>query len=510
MAFAYFAVNPDYKKVGHDTGFYGLFDGKENVSIYKSKHLSNGFPIDAVKSEFAVTKTEKTKQVSYHMTAKKVYAVAKACVEAGLFKFPLNEYEFLDQNDAFTLLIKDESLMHVNKALKLGLTKIDSLSAVDVFSVKKTSKQKIINEFKKAFGSDTKIVENAILANGNDYTAITSKYMDSGELLPISLKLPNTLVRPPNVKRIQLSKTGLVKMDPFVKMVSIILDEPSKTKEIIDKVVEIEFEKFRTHEVLNWVFPVFFRYENLIDPETKKPIEKYSLRFNLFAQGHGAGWNGQFDVSTNIHKDTQWVGGVSTGTFEQYANHYPEYKGVMRDLVALRAKAFDDVTRNMDDGTNSGSKKDPSLKHKAETDLKKNMILNTSQELKNLVAFFGDPKDNKEPKKLSPLHQYKLAVIRSINKNSKDYSGDIEKQQELIDAHFVHAQISYFMMQSETNLYFKQRLFFTIFGLITKMSHRIVDIDDYKGMRNAIQSEILKDGKKALLEFSTPPHYLIS
>jgi len=62
-------------------------------------------------------------------------------------------------------------------------------------------------------------------------------------------------------------------IDPFIKFLAAILDEPTKAKQMIDKVIEIDFDKFVTHELLNWVFPVNFNYNKLIDPVTKKPLE---------------------------------------------------------------------------------------------------------------------------------------------------------------------------------------------------------------------------------------------
>jgi len=59
LAFAYFAEHPKYEKpVGnkdteHAIRFYTLVSGRENVTNYKKKYLSNTFPIDKVKKEFA-------------------------------------------------------------------------------------------------------------------------------------------------------------------------------------------------------------------------------------------------------------------------------------------------------------------------------------------------------------------------------------------------------------------------------------------------------------------------
>lgn len=505
LAYAYFAIHPDYSKPDHAVGFYGLFSGKENMSIYKSKYLSDGFPIDKIKSEFAVTKTAKTQQLAYHATAKKVYAVAKASVEKGVFKYPLSDYQFLDQSDPFMMLVKDQSLIKIASAFELGINKqISSLSSIDLYAVKTSEKQKIIQRYKKLFSDEKTIIENAILDNGQDYFSVTKEYMDAGYLIPLSLKLPNNITSKPSVKRVQTTPDG-VDIDPFMKVMALILENPSKTKDIINEVFEFDTKGVETHRLLNWVFPVIFNYDKLIDPKTNKPVESFKLKFNLFAQGHGAGWNGQFDVSTKKFKDTQWVGGVSSKTFEFYAKHYPEYDQVLNDLVKVRVEAFDEICARI-----TVDKDMTDLKNKTSAVMKKHKIVNLDTELKVLNEFFMYDKKEAPGSELSFLHQFKLLVIRKINGHTEDYKGTIAAQQKLIDAHFIHAQLSMFLMRPKYELFFKQKMFFTIFGLVTKMTHTIVDINDYKGMRNAIQKEILHEGKTKLMEFMTAPHYLIS
>jgi len=505
LAYAYFAIHPNYKDPEHAIGFYGLFSGKENISIYKSKYLSDGFPIDKIKSEFAVTKTAKTQQLAYHPTAKKVYAVAKASVEKGIFKYPLSDYQFLDQSDPFMILVKDTSLINVAAAFELGINKqISSLSSIDLYAVKTSEKQKIVQRFKKLFGDKQTIIDNAILGNGQDYFSVTQEYMDAGILLPLSLKLPNNITSKPSVKRIQTTPEG-VEVEPFMKVMSLILSNPTKTKEIINDVFEFDSKGVETHRLLNWVFPVIFNYDQLIDPATKKPVEDFKLKFNLFAQGHGAGWNGQFDVSTKKYKDTQWVGGVSSKTFEVYAKHYPEYDQVINDLIKVRVEAFNEVCEKF-----NVDKDMTDAKNKAADVMRKHKIVNLDTELKVLHDFFLYDKKAEPGKEQSFLHQFKLAVIRKINGSNEPYKGSIKDQQKLIDAHFIHAQLSMFLMRPKYELFFKQKMFFTIFGLITKMTHTIIDINDYKGMRNAIQKEIIHEGKAKLIEFTTAPHYLIS
>lgn len=512
LAFAYFAEHPNYKERDHDINFFTLFSGKENVSKYKAQYLSKQFPIDAVKQEFVVTKTA-TGKTSYNETTKKVYNVAKTCIEKKMFKNQLKDYEFLDQNDPFVLFIKDKCLTNIKEAFGLSY-KIDSLSAIDVFFVKKTAKAKILKEFTSLFTDHETILTNAVWGTKNDYTSVTEKYMDSGELFPVSLKLPETINGNIHVKRVQLhAGQGEIEVDPYIKFLAAILHEPSRTKEYIEKIIEIHYDKFSTHELLNWVFPVTFNYKSVLDPKTKQPLADYNLNFNLFAQGYGAGWNGQFDASTRAHQATQWVGGVSSTTFTEFAEHYPEYRRVISEMIRLRTDVFDEMCKDLDDKHQKITDLFLPQRQAARNELNQHKILIPSTQ-KKMLAFFDAVQEKIAPgdDKLSLSTEYKLRVINEVRKYKKDYTGNIEKQEKVIGAHFVHAQLSYFLLSGgpKMHTYFKQRLFMTVFGLITKKSHIIIDDNDYPEMRNIIQKEIFKETGKFKAEFSTAPHYLIS
>ncbi len=524
LAFAYFAENPTFdepkgnKDSDHAIGFYTLFSGTVNVSNYKKKYLSDKFPLDAVKREFAVTKTA-TGKPSYHTTAKKVYNVAKACVKAKIFKYPLNDYEFLDQNDPFVLFVKDKCLDNIKKAFHLNF-KVDAISSVDVFFVKKTEKKKILDEFKKYFTDTDTILKNTMWnqSGANDYSSVVGKFMKEGTLMPISLKLPNNVTSTPKIKRVSFDPKddSMGEIDPFIKFLAAILDEPTKTKQMIDKVIEIDFDKFVTHELLNWVFPVNFNYHKLIDPATKKPLEDYHLRFNLFAQGYGAGWNGQFDVSTKMHKDTQWVGGTSIKTFEEFARSYPDYKKNERQLTDQRIDHFKKFCARLKEKNYVAYDKVESLYPAALKEISKNQIVYGKTNTKNTREFFDmyDVHTNRKGINDDPTFTlYQNEFINIIRGYEKKYSGARDTKAKIIDAHYAHAQISYFLTEGGKNfqVYFKQKLFMTVYGLITKTSHRTFELDDYAAMRNAIVKYIQKDGAKEIInELSTPPHYIIS
>ncbi len=519
LAFAYFAENPKYEKaVGkkeseHALNFYRLFSGKENVSNYKKKYLSNQFPIDKVKQEFKVTFTQSTKQESYHETAKKVYNVARECIEKGMFKYPLNQYEFLDQNDPFVLLIKDKCLDNIKKAFRLPY-KIDALSAVDVFFVRSAKKKQIEADFKKYVFDTETIIHNTIAGEQglNSYSNLIKKYFDSGDLLPVSLKLPTTISAKPNIKRIEMGVRGKISpdVDPFIKFLSAILYKPEKTKQYIDKVIHIDFDNFSMFEKLNWVFPVEFKYKNLKNEETGESLSDYNLDFDLYAQGYGAGWNGQFRASTKQFKDTQWVGGISIDTFENFATKYQKYNSIIPDLIKIRKKCFDAMCSDMQKMNRTAYEECSQLEKKASSAISKPHILYGAKRNQPLIEFFEKFDSLTKNKSEDSYTNYQLKVIDEIRGFSKKY---VPFDKKRIAGHYAHAQLSFFMINGGKSfeVYFKQQMFITIFGAITKTSHTYFDINDYDKMKSIVTTTIQKEGKQDIIsEFDTAPHFLIS
>jgi hypothetical protein len=530
LALSYFAEHPKYEKpVGnkdteHAVRFYTLFSGRENVTNYKKKYLSNTFPIDKVKKEFAVTKTA-TGKLSFHTTAKKVYNVARACVESRMFKYPLDQYEFLDQDDPFTLMVKDTCLTNIKNAFGFPKSmKIDIFSSVDVFFVKSSEKKNIMDDFKHTFNDPKTILRDGIWGKSgtNDYASMMGEYMKKGTLIPVSLKLPNNVTSLPKVKLVSLDTKNYANedIDPFMKMLAAILHDPSKTKQIINTVIDIDFDKFTIGEQknLSWIFPVNFNFKDLVDPKTGEPIEKYNLRFNLHALLHSAGWNGQFDASTKMYRDTQWVGGLSVPAFEQIAKGYPQYSATVRKMVDVRLAVFKDFCSKLEEQNSEVFKEQelPGLRHNAESTLSKQNVLYGS--LMKPVRLFFDRFDdlakiNKKINDTPSFTQYQNEFINVIRKSNKPYVGAKGTRMKVITAHYTHAQVSYFLTEGNKSfqLYFKQRMFMTIYGTISKTFSKVFALDDYTAMKSAIQQNIQDEaGKEIIHEFKTAPHYIVS
>jgi len=84
------------------------------------------------------------------------------------------------------LFVKDKCLDNIKKAFHLNF-KVDAISSVDVFFVKKTEKKKILDEFKKYFTDTDTILKNTMWnqSGANDYSSVVGKFMKEGTLMPI-------------------------------------------------------------------------------------------------------------------------------------------------------------------------------------------------------------------------------------------------------------------------------------------------------------------------------------
>jgi hypothetical protein len=516
LAFAYFAEYPNYPKDDkkltseHATMFFELFSRKSSIATLKQKYLSKNFPTEKVKDEFKYTKTQVTKQISYSETAKKVYNVVKECIRKKMFKYSMDEYVFLDQGDDFTIKIKDELMKRALRNFGFANTiKPDTLSSIDVFCVRRSKKTEIINECTKLFGDDVSMINNFV--SGTDYAEFIGKHMDSGNLIPVSLKLPSTISGNIHVKEIHdINKRPISEnTDPYIKFLATILDNPSKTKNIIDSVIDLKIDDVVSFEKLNWELPVSFNYTKYIDPQTKQKIAEYNLEFNLFAQGYGAGFNGQFAASTKKYKNTQWVGGIGANTFYVMAKKYAKFNEFMRKLSDLRLDCLKSIADKMSKADEEAFKKCSALYANAQKNVKNDMIHSSNKEEIQLLAFFAQF-DRLYNNKENFLENYRLSVINAINGKSKILANYTDMKR--LKAHYVHAQLFYLFLIGGKNLelYFKQKMFLSIFGLITKMAHIYFDESDYDKMKTIVTTQLNKQREGFFAEFRTAPHFLIS
>ena len=576
LAFAHFALNPinwnntrplspnDYiLYTQHQEKFYQMFLsindrrtlglGGLNLLSYR-KHLSKSFPFRVVINEFKTKYNKKKDTITANSTVQKVYDVALTLYDSQVIGQNWAVYEFLDQTDNFTTIVKDAALNKIKTVFGLSF-KLDMLASFDLFIVNKNKKAQILNDINKHIvnADDATILKNYCL-NRHTYRTILNRYFYSSSntrfLIPVSLKLPGTIEQK---KYINIIGTQRVKkevsdyIDPYTKFLVLALSSsPQELKSLIENLIKIEYGQFKVSpRVLTWELPVTFRYKiaaQKVFGRDVEPMSDINYKIVFLAQGYGAGWNGFVQVG---HQGPPWTGGGGVSTFEHFYEQYSGYSIVIRKLVNMRMRAFKFVLTGKETGnvdTKGFSSKLKQLYMKATSELVTKKILYTVQQSKNLKAFFQlyDQENNRQRTSIA----YQISLINLVRKQispsikiSDPYgSFDVKEMvpnpnkkgpkdkdnvqivrlptrvesEERVEAHYVHAQLAWFTFigGKSYQTYLKQRIFLTIYGVISKKGYKIFDYSEgITTVKSAVTAE-LKNVPRAA--YDSAPHLLLS
>jgi len=520
FAFAYFAENGKVTK-DHEEEWYAIFNdsseqrGTDLRSLY-GKYLSPAFSpstFDDVLKKYK-SKTTKTGKISVNTAVKKVYLVVKKIVNSSFFTTSMSRYEFLDQLDPFTTLVKDTCLTKIAKAFKMA-GKADLFSPIDIFIVKRDKKDSILQDFKTNIinATDDEIMSNmAWGATGkNTYRTISNKYFKSKDLVGVSLKLPETIKGAGVLKIVGTEDVDphlLNFIDPYTKLLSAMLAHPQKTKELIDKVVDIEFDNFRiTPSILSWEYPVTFKYKDIVDPRTGNELHKHNLRFKLFTWSN-AGFNAQWYKGQGAPGN--WTGGAGIESLGELFIKYNEYPKILDELIAVRKESFYFAIHGSTNDPTSKIPKDLKDEYKkALNSISTRGILTSSKkgDSKDLIDFFTkyDPTNKK-------YYIYQKQVIKNTTKNIRSSSSSVTSDKKRLDAHYIACQCAWFLFRGGESLhkYLKQRMFLSLFGLITKSGYKIFQGDEETVMENYIQKTFAKNKRSVTAYFNSAPHLVLS
>lgn len=566
LAFAHFAVIPYNvnKAEQHKQAFYDIFlsakdqqkSGLERPRLIKYRnYLGNKFPFRRTINDFKSKYKPNKDTITAHVTVQKVYDVALSLYNSKVVGQNWDVYEFLDQTDKFTTTVKDRALNKIKRVF--GLTfKLDILASFDLFIVHKQKKQQILSEINKHIvdADDATILSNYCL-NRHTYRTILNRHFASKSntrsLVAVSLKLPGTVEQK---KYINIIGTQNVRkevsdyIDPYTKFMTLAYTATSsQLKLLIENLIKIEYGQFKVSpSVLTWELPVTFRYKvaaQKVFGRDIEPLSDMNYKIIFLAQGYGDGWNG---FVAEGHQGPPWTGGGGVSTFEHFYEKYREYSTVIQKLVHMRAKAFNYVLTGKETSgsinTRSFSTKLKNLHRKATQDLLTKKILSTVKQSKNLMDFFKA--FDEETGRVNTATAYQVALINLVRKQvspsikisdryasftmkdmipnpNKKTAKDKDKIQitrpatsqetdARIESHYVHAQLAWFAFIGGKSFqtYLKQRMFLTIYGVISKKGYKIFDYDNnLTTIKSAITAEIKGVPRAA---FDSAPHVLLS
>ena len=417
------------------------------------------------------------------------------------------------------------------------------LASFDMFVVNKQKKQTILNEINTHIlnASDSTILKNYSL-NQHTYRTILNRHFystsNTRSLVAISLKLPGTVEQK---KYINIIGTENVKkelseyIDPYTKFLTLaISSKPNELKSLIENLIKIEYGRFRTESnVLTWELPVTFRYKvaaQKVFGRDIEPLSDMNYQIVFLAQGYGAGWNGFVKVGK---QGPPWTGGGAASTFEFFYEQYPEYSMVIQKLVQLRAKAFNYVLTGQENGKINDSTFSSKLKASYRAALRevttRKILVNSRNAKYDKIEEFFNLYDEETGNKDS-ITMYYVAVINLVRgkvKSSikitdkyasfnmfvgqkKERKATSSEMKERIKAHYAHAQLAWFTFigGKSYQTYMKQRIFLTIYGVISKKGYKIFDYNkNISTVKSAITASVKKMPKAA---FDSAPHLLLS
>lgn len=512
LAFAYFAENTVVNDE-HEQDWFDIFDPRTKTSktALKSKYgkyLSTNFDFDKTLKEHLSEVSEKG-TIKRNPRLIKVYLVAKKLVESNILKTQLNQYRFLDQNDKFVQTVKDDCLGRIVKTFKLPL-KPDILSPADLFMVKRTQQSMIEKEFKDNIlkVSDEKLLENMSWGSTgkNTYRTISNKYFKDRDLIGISLKLPEQVTAPKTIKivgTVDIDKDALDFVDPYTKFLSALVANKSKNDDLIEKVVDIEFDNFRISDsLLSWEYPITFRYSEVMDPRSagNMPLHKKNLRFKLFTWS-SAGFNAQW--YPNQGQPGNWTGGAGIKPTEQLLVRYNEYPSILNDLIDIREEAFYLAVHN--------KKTAPKIPTQNQTEYKaalgevKGKKILTQSDMKKILKFFETYSSKVQ------YIEFQRNLIRLATKDMKT-SGEVSMDEKRVYAHFIASQCAWFLFRGgkKMHTHIKQRIFLSIYGLITKSGYKIFQGGSNTVLENFVMTKFIKNKKEVEAYFNAAPHIVLS
>lgn len=534
-AFAYFAYDKDYQLKDYggkpvENTILKYADGTDNHHAERFMgSLDNPSVLRKVKAQFLSSKFDETRLVetygkfdtikgTFKQHVNTTYIIAKELLQNRTI--PINSYEgyiFLDQNDPFTLQLKDEFTEKMKSIFGNATMSAELFSSVDAFLVKKTEIPRLLSESRELLGKEVFL--------GEEYFNFFMENYKKKILYPISLKLPNLNEARQNIiiKQIIPPTPEATNIDPVLKFFKIVTENPSKIDKYIDDFIDIEYNKFNL-KTQAWEFPFRFNYDKIIDPTTKKPILDGHILFKLFtwasATGGLAGWNGKFHVTKEYINlkvaHNNWLGGISPASFLYVMKSHSKYKEIMKEMVKIRENVFYNFLKTLFGNSNIYEN---SAHYKKISKMIKEERFLIKKDANDIIKYFVDL--SKQPMIRSfDGQKTALAFFRLFTMEVK---GMVGKAGERMFSHyfiniiadFSAAQLSYFLFRGGKTgfLELKKQIFLMVYGLLSKKYAVSIDTDP-STMKTVVddlfKKEIKLHGKKVFDKFKVLPHIIIS
>lgn len=525
LCLAYFTKFSNHREEDHEKNFYNLFYDEKQRNILnelKRNYLSENFPLYELLIFLGTTSpdTTKKKAANTRFKLKRIYITTKNLIQKRLF-VP-SHYFFLDSSSELFQLIKTKSIQNIKKALKLPSIRIDILSSIDILIIRRSKIFEIYHTFNDQF-KDTKTIINNGLKAGELYASLFQRYIDNKYWFPISLKLPETIygAEKASLKLISQNKSKKLnkfEIDPYIKFLSLILKYPTKTTDLINKLITINFNDFILTSNQNWTFPIDLNYNAIEDPDLATKLYNYKLSFDLLLL-EGGSWNGQWSNKTSkAQSQAGQFGGLSLSSFEKIIKQNQDFNVIFNQIADIRERTFNDIVKKYESNDLLLKTRNYStLKSNARRILNSKSFLSDRNNLFNLPSQYFKYIDDQLKLKVGQVEaEYKLYFTNFVRGILGTKHIDLH-QIKHIEKHFEYAQLSYFIFRGGKNLQllFKKIFIVMLYGWITKKSLSTINLTStgYYEMKNVVEG-IIEDKQKNLpinkVSFTIAPHYILT
>lgn len=483
FAFSYFMVSKPREKNNqqHFDDWNAIFENfniKDVKSKYKA-HLESTFDYADLKKAYAYDKEyskklaliqdEKEKKQFIKNESKKyphIYTVYYQIQELYFspFIFKDRNYRIYTQSSKFTREVKDYCIQRLHKVFGLGGS-YEILSPVDFFIVNYTKKVQIEKQFRDniwKIKNETDILINYEKNKDKTYEHIIADYFKDGDLIGVSHKLPSGKQDSATIKlagnKSKLRGYNRKHIDPYSELVIALQHKtPSEIDTLINKVIDINYDKWDIRDNIDsstWTLFFNFNFKEL-----NRQFDNAEFGLDPLPGTGSGSYNGKFYTKG---VSTPWVAGMAPKTVEQFIKQYPGYSRIMQMLAKRREKCFIDVTKMSKIDINKTAKGKAAINF-----LTQYKFQSFAEVKKNVLPFFteiGQP---------NLFEDYQNELIKTL-KREGGYVADIGsiKNDTIRSHHYISIQMAYLWLFGGRNMqmYLKKKIFFTIFGAITKRS----------------------------------------
>ena len=475
LAFAYFQVNPDYKTnpEEHKEDWINIFKDFKITQLkqeYRS-HLEPNFNFGVLRTKYSFERGKG----NAHLES--IYNQMVSLFNSDFLKSG-KDYRIYGQDSVFVDVIKNKCLTRLSKvfadALSAGAS-VTNLTPSDFYIVNHSK----VNEIKKDFTDtiinpkkDETILLNYFKHEDKTYSGLIKKYLKSGDLIPVSHKMPKGRDSSTSVKLAgDISRIGKVSksnLDPYSQLVIVLNGKtPNQVEKIIEDVIDIKYNKWDirdTGSASTWKLFFDFNYKK-IDPAFENTI--FGLE-PLPAMGSGS-FNGKFYIDASKSASTPWVAGMAPKSLEPFLRKYSGYNQIMSLFSRKTLNIFDNIVKRNVGGRFNDIRKLPSYKKATLLLIKRGF--HTFKELQKVMEPFFD-----EIGYANGFEQYQKDVIKMVKTEGGFRTSVDSIPKDRVYEHYTSLQLSYFFFVGGQSFrtFLKKAIFFTIFGAITKRGFKTV------------------------------------